>query len=154
MILVGDNLTKQQDSLSPKLFYMHLGKNNVEYIFSSMKRVKQISNLVEIAESLGLSHSQNFVDTIAIQVNSGFYISQDLGGTIYMVGKYSDFTYISSNTIKGLVSEGYGLELDGLLILITTNRDKTEREQIESLKTLGDKYPLGFSRFNSNVTSQ
>ena len=149
-MVVEDNFAGQQDLLSSKMFYMHLGKNEVEYAFNSMKRAKQVSNLVEIAESLGLSHSQNFVDTIAIQVNSGFYISQDF----YMVGKYSDFTYISSNTIKELVSEGYGLELDGLLILITTNRDKTEREQIESLKTLGDKYPLGFSRFNSNVTSQ
>ena len=146
-----DNFTKQQDSLSPKLFYMHLGKSKVKYTFSSMGRAKQVSNLVEIAESLGLSHSQNFVDTIAIQVNSGFYISQDLGGTIYMVGKYSDFTYISSNTIKDIVSEGYDLELDGLLILITTNRDKTEQEQIESLKALGDKYPLGFSRFKSEI---
>ena len=51
-----------------------------------------------------------------------------------MVGKYSDFTYISSKTVRELLSEGYDLELDGLLILITTNRDKTEREQIESLK--------------------
>lgn len=94
-----------------------------------------------------MSHSQNFVDTVAIPVNSSFYISQDWGGNLYMVGKYSDFTYMSSKTVKELLSEGYDLELDGLLILITTNRAKTEREQIESLKTLGDKYPLGFSRF-------
>lgn len=132
---------------SSEVFYMHLGKSEVEYTFSSMKRAKQVSNLVEIAESLGLSHSQNFVDTVAIPVNSSFYISQDWDGKIYMVGKYSDFTYISSNTVKELVSKGYDLELDGLLILITTNRGKTEREQIESLKALGDKYPLGFSRF-------
>ena len=153
-MVVEDNFAGQQDLLSSKMFYMHLGKNEVEYAFSSMARAKQVSNLVEIAESLGLSHSQNFVDTIAIQVNSGFYISQDLGGTIYMVGKYSDFTYLSSDTIKELMSEGYDLELDGLLILITTNRAKTEREQIESLKSLGDKYPLGFSRFKSDITSQ
>lgn len=153
-MVVEDNFAGQQDLLSQNSFYMNLGKDKVEYLFSSMERAKQVSNLVEIAESLGLSHSQNFVDTIAIQVNSGFYISQDLGGTIYMVGKYSDFTYISSNTIKELVLEGYGLELDGLLVLITTNRGKTEREQIESLKVLGDKYPLGFSRFKSDITSQ
>lgn len=132
---------------SSEVFYMHLGKSEVEYTFSSMKRAKQVSNLVEIAESLGLSHSQTFVDTVAIPVNSSFYISQDWGGNLYMVGKYSDFTYMSSKTVKELLSEGYDLELDGLLILITTNRAKTEREQIESLKTLGDKYPLGFSRF-------
>lgn len=132
---------------SSEVFYMHLGKSEVEYTFSSMKRAKQVSNLVEIAESLGLSHSQNFVDTVAIPVTSSFYISQDWGGNLYMVGKYSDFTYMSSKTVKELLSEGYDLELDGLLILITTNRVKTEREQIESLKNLGDKYPLGFSRF-------
>lgn len=147
-MVVGDNFTGQQDSRSPEVFYMHLGKSEVEYTFSSMKRAKQISSLVEVAESLGLSHSQNFVDTIAIQVSPSFYLSQDWDGTIYMVGKYSDFTYISSKTIRELLSEGFDLELDGLLILITTNRDKTEREQIESLKALGDKYPLGFSRFN------
>lgn len=147
-MLMGNNSTEQQDSLSPEVFYMHLGRAEVEYTFSSMNRAKQVSALVKIAESLGLSHSQNFVDTVAIPVNSSFYISQDWGGEIYMVGKYSDFTYISSDTIKELVSEGYDLELDGLLILITTDRDKTEREQIESLKALGDKYPLGFSRFN------
>ena len=133
---------------SSEVFYMHLGKSEVEYTFSSMNRAKQVSALVKLAESLGLSHSQNFVDTVAIPVNSSFYISQDWGGKIYMVGKYSDFTYMSSKTVKELLSEGYDLELDGLLILITTNRDKTEREQIESLKALGDKYPLGFSRFN------
>jgi len=75
---------------SSEVFYMHLGKSEVEYTFSSMKRAKQVSNLVEIAESLGLSHSQNFVDTVAIPVNSSFYISQDWGGNLYMVGKYSD----------------------------------------------------------------
>jgi hypothetical protein len=153
-MVVEDNFAGQQDLLSQNSFYMNLGKDKVEYLFSSMERAKQVSNLVGIAESLGLKHSQNFVDTLAIRVNSSFYISQDLDGNIYMVGKYSDFTYISSDTIKELVSEGYDLELDGLLILITTNKSETEREQIESLKALGDKYPLGFSRFNSNVTSQ
>ena len=147
-MVVGDDFTGQQEVLSPEVFYMHLGENNIEYIFSSMNRAKQVSALVKLAESLGLSHSQNFVDTVAIPVNSSFYISQDWDGNLYMVGKYSDFTYISSKTVKELLSEGYDLELDGLLILITTNRDKTEREQIESLKALGDKYPLGFSRFN------
>lgn len=132
---------------SSEVFYMHLGKSEVEYTFSSMNRAKQVSALVKLAESLGLSHSQNFVDTVAIPVNSSFYISQDWDGKIYMVGKYSDFTYMSSKTVKELLSEGFDLELDGLLILITTNRGKTEREQIESLKALGDKYPLGFSRF-------
>lgn len=146
-MLMGNNSTEQQEALSPEVFYIHLGKSEVEYTFSSMNRAKQVSALVKIAESLGLSHSQNFVDTVAIPVNSSFYISQDWDGKIYMVGKYSDFTYISSNTVKELMSEGYDLELDGLLILITKNRAKTEQEQIESLKALGDKYPLGFSRF-------
>lgn len=144
MVLENDNAEQQG---SPEMFYMHLGKVNVEYTFSSMERAKQVSNLVEIAESLGLKHSQNFVDTVAIRVNSSFYISQDLDENVYMVGKYSELTYISSSTINELISEGYSLELDGLLILITTNNCKTEKEQIESLKSLGDKYPLGFSRF-------
>ena len=150
-MVVEDNFAGQQDLLSQNSFYMNLGKDKVEYLFSSMERAKQVSNLVEIAESLGLKHSQNFVDTLAIRVNSSFYISQDWDGNIYMVGKYSDFTYISSDTIKELVSEGYDLELDGLLILITKPDCDTEREQIKALKTLGDKYLLGFSRFKSNV---
>lgn len=126
-MLMGNNSIEQQEALSPEVFYMHLGKNNVEYTFSSMSRAKQVSTLVGIAESLGLSHSQNFVDTVAIPVNSSFYISQDWDGNLYMVGKYSDFTYISSKTV---------------------------REQIESLKALGDKYPLGFSRFKPDVKAQ
>ena len=64
-----------------------------------------------------------------------------------MVGKYTDLTYITSSTLKELISEGYNIELDGILILITRNTKETKKEQIESLKSLGDKYPLGFSRF-------
>ena len=142
---------EQLNSVSSNKFYMHLGKDKVEYTFSSMKRAKQVSSLVEIAENLGLRHSQNFRDTVSIRVNSSFHISQDLGGAIYLVGKYSELTYISFNTIKELISEGYSLEFDGLLILITRSNCETEREQIEYLKALGDKYPLGFSRFKSSV---
>jgi len=151
---MGEYFVEGDYQSSSEVFYMHLGKSEVEYTFSSMARAKQVSNLVEIAESLGLSHSQNFVDTIAILVNPSFYISQDLDGNIYMVGKYSEFTYIPFNTVKELVLEGYDLDLDGLLILITTSRGETDREQIESLKALGDKYPLGFSRFKSEIKTQ
>lgn len=105
-MLVDYNFTKQQDSLLPKLFYMHLGKNNVEYIFSSMKRAKQASSFVDLLESLGLPHSQNFIDSVISKVNPSFYISQDLDGGIYMVGKYTDLTYITSSTIKELISGG------------------------------------------------
>ena len=64
-----------------------------------------------------------------------------------MVGKYTDLTYIASSTLKELISEGYDLNFDGILIIVTRNTKETKKEQIESLKALGDKYPLGFSRF-------
>lgn len=153
-MVVEDNFAGQQDLLSSKMFYMHLGKNEVEYTFSSMKRAKQASSFVDLLESLGLPHSQNFIDSVISKVNPSFYISQDLDGGIYMVGKYTDLTYITSSTIKELISEGYDLEFDGILILITRGNPETEREQIESLKVLGDTYPLGFSRFKSEVKDQ
>ena len=132
---------------------MNLGKTKVEYFFSSMDRAKLVSKFVELAENFGLPHSQNFIDSVIIKVNSNFYISQDLDGGIYMFGKYNDLTYITSNTIKELVSNGYALEFDGTLILITRSNFETEQEQIESLKVLGDKYPFGFSRFKSEDKS-
>ena len=112
-----------------------------------MDRAKLVSKFVDLAESLGLTHSQNFIDSVIIKINSNFYISQDLDGGIYMLGKYTDLTYITSSTIKELLSNGYDLEFDGILIRITRSNYETEREQIESLKSLGDQYPLGFSRF-------
>lgn len=139
--------TEQRSLLSQESFYMQLGKDNIEYIFSSMDRAKLVSKFVDLAESLGLTHSQNFINSVIIKINSNFYISQDLDGGIYMVGKYTDLTYITSSTIKELISNGYDIEFDGILILITRSNHETEREQIESLKSLGDKYPLGFSRF-------
>lgn len=151
---MGTNYSEQLNSSSPEAFYMHLGRAEVEYIFSSMKRAKQTSSFVDLLESLGLPHSQNFIDSVISKVNPSFYISQDLDGGIYMVGKYTDLTYITSSTIKELISEGYDLEFDGILILITRSNPETEREQIESLKVLGDTYPLGFSRFKSEVKDQ
>ena len=139
--------TEQRSLLSQESFYMQLGKDNIEYIFSSMDRAKLVSKFVDLAESLGLTHSQNFINSVIIKINSNFYISQDLDGGIYMVGKYTDLTYITSSTIKELISNGYDIEFDGILILITRSNYETEREQIESLKSLGDQYPLGFSRF-------
>lgn len=96
--------------------------------------------------------SSNVVDLTTRKSGLDFLI--EYSAMVQSFRKYSDFTYISSKTVRELLSEGYDLELDGLLILITTNRDKTEREQIESLKALGDKYPLGFSRFKPDVKSQ
>lgn len=152
-MVVEDNFAGQQDSLSQNLFYMHLGKDDVEYLFSSMDRAKLVSKFVDLAESMGLTHSQNFIDSVIIKVNSNFYISQNLDGGIYMVGKYTDLTYITSSTIKELLSKGYDLEFDGILILITRSNHETERKQVEFLKALGDQYPLGFSRFNSEGKS-
>lgn len=146
-MVVEDNFAGQQDLLSSKIFYMRLGKSEVEYTFSSMERAKQASSFVDLLESLGLPHSQNFIDSVISKVNPSFYISQDLGRGIYMVGKYTDLTYITSSTLKEIISEGYDLNFDGILIIITRNTDETKKEQIESLKALGDKYPLGFSRF-------
>ena len=144
---MGTNYSEQLNSGSPEAFYMNLGKADVEYIFSSMKRAEQASSFVDLVESLGLPHSQNFIDSVISKVNPSFYISQDLDGGIYMVGKYTDLTYITSSTLKELISEGYDLNFDGILIIITRNTKETKKEQIESLKALGDKYPLGFSRF-------
>lgn len=144
-MLMGNDYAEQQGS--PEVFYMHLGRAEVEYIFSSMERAKQASSFVDLVESLGLPHSQNFIDSVISKVNPSFYISQDLDRGIYMVGKYTDLTYITSSTLKELISEGYALNFDGILIIITRNTKETKKEQIESLKALGDKYPLGFSRF-------
>lgn len=144
---MGTNYSEQLNSGSPEVFYMNLGKADVEYLFSSMERAKQASSFVDLVESLGLPHSQNFIDSVISKVNPSFYISQDLDGGIYMVGKYTDLTYITSSTLKELISEGYDLNFDGILIIITRNTKETKKEQIESLKALGDKYPLGFSRF-------
>lgn len=146
-MVVEDNFAGQQDLLSSKMFYMRLGKSEVEYTFSSMERAKQASSFVDLLESLGLPHSQNFIDSVISKISPNFYISQDLDGGIYMVGKYTDLTHITSSTIKELLSTGYDLEFDGILIRITRSNYETEREQIESLKVLGGQYPLGFSRF-------
>lgn len=144
---MGTNYSEQLNSGSPEVFYMNLGKADVEYLFSSMERAKQASSFVDLVESLGLPHSQNFIDSVISKVNPSFYISQYLDGGIYMVGKYTDLTYIASSTLKELISEGYDLNFDGILIIVTRNTKETKKEQIESLKALGDKYPLGFSRF-------
>lgn len=144
---MGINYSEQLNSGSPEAFYMHLGRADVEYIFSSMKIAKQASSFIDLVESLGLPHSQNFIDSVISKVNPSFYISQDMNRGIYMVGKYTDLTYITSSTLKELISEGYDLNFDGILIIITRNTEETKKEQIESLKALGDKYPLGFSRF-------
>ena len=77
---MGTNYSKQLNSSSPETFYMHLGRAEVEYIFSSMKRAKQASSFVDLLESLGLPHSQNFIDSVISKVNPSFYISQDLDG--------------------------------------------------------------------------
>lgn len=152
-MVVEDNFAGQQDLLVPEVFSMHLGKNEVKYTFSSMEIAKQVSSFVDLLENLGLPHSQNFIDSVISKINLNFYISQDLDGCIYMVGKYTDLTYITSSTIKELLSKGYDLEFDGILILITRSNHETERKQVEFLKALGDQYPLGFSRFNSEGKS-
>ena len=92
-----------------------------------MKRAKQASSFIDLVESLGLPHSQNFIDSVISKVNPSFYISQYLDGGIYMVGKYTDLTYIASSTLKELISEGSDLNFDGFLIIVTRNTKETKK---------------------------
>ena len=61
-----------------------------------------------------------------------------------MVTKYREDTFISSETIRTLISEGYNLEFDGILVVITLAESKGIEEDLESFKALADKFPNGF----------
>ena len=106
------------DIKPPKLVYSHLGKNHIEYAFTSVDNIPFVSSIVEVAESLGLTHGMNYVDTVSVKMNHYFYVANDLEGNFSMVAKYSEDTFISSETVKELVTSGYNIEFDGILVVI------------------------------------
>lgn len=134
------------DTGPPKLVYSHLGKNNIEYAFTSVNSIPFVSSIVEVAESLGLSHGMNFVDTVSVKMNHYFYVANDLEGNFSMVTKYGEDTFISSETLRDLVTSGYNIEFDGILVVITLAESKGIKEDLESFKALSDKFPNGFHK--------
>lgn len=134
------------DTEPPKLIYSHLGNNHIEYAFTSVDNIKFVSSIVEAAESLGLTHGMNFVDTASVKMNNYFYVTNDLEGNFSMVTKYGEDTFISSETIKNLVTEGYNVEFDGILVVVTLAESKGIKEELESFKALADKFPIGFHK--------
>jgi hypothetical protein len=88
----------------------------------------------------------NFVDTVSVKMNNYFYVANDLEGNFSMVAKYSEDTFISSETIKDLVTSGYNIEFDGILVVITLVESKGIKEDLESFKALADKFPNGFHK--------
>lgn len=134
------------DIKPPKLVYSHLGKNHIEYAFTSVDNIPFVSSIVEVAESLGLTHCMNYVDTVSVKMNHYFYVANDLEGNFKMVTKYREDTFISSETVKELVTSGYNIEFDGILVVIALVESKGIREDLESFKNLADKFPNGFHK--------
>lgn len=134
------------DTNPPKLVYSHLGKNHIEYAFTSVDNIPFVSSIVEVAESLGLTHGMNYVDTVSVKMNHYFYVTNDLKGNFSMVTKYGEDTFISSETVRDLITEGYNLEFDGILVVITLAENKGIKEDLESFKALADKFPNGFHK--------
>ena len=128
----------------PKLVYSHLGNNHIEYAFTSVENIPFVSSIVDAAESLGLTHGMNYVDTVSVKMNHYFYVANDLKGNFNMVTKYSEDTFIFSETIKDLVTSGYNIEFDGILVVITLAESRGIKEDLESFKALADKFPKGF----------
>ena len=134
------------DTEPPKLVYSHLGKNHIEYAFTSVDNIPFVSSIVEVVESLGLTHGMNFVDTVSVKMNHYFYVANDLEGNFKMVTKYREDTFISSETVKELVTRGYNIEFDGILVVIALVESKGIKEDLESFKNLADKFPNGFHK--------
>ena len=134
------------DIKPPKLVYSHLGNNHIEYAFTSVENIPFVSSIVDVAESLGLTHGMNYVDTVSVKMNHYFYVTNDLEGNFSMVTKYSENTFISSKTIRSLISDGYNIEFDGILVVISLAESKGIKEDLESFKALSDKFPNGFHK--------
>ena len=132
------------DTEPPKLVYSHLGKNHIEYAFTSVNNIPFVSSIVDVAESLDLTHGMNYVDTVSVKMNHYFYVANDLEGNFNMVTKYSEATFISSETLRDLVTSGYNIEFDGILVVIALVESKGIKEDLESFKALTDKFPNGF----------
>ena len=130
----------------PRLIYSLLGKNHIEYAFTSIDNLPFVSSVVDVAESLGLTHGMNYVDTVSVKMNHYFYVANDLEGNFSMVAKYSEDTFISSKTVREIVTSGYNIEFDGILVVITLAESKGIKEDLESFKALADKFPNGFHK--------
>ena len=132
------------DTEPPKLVYSHLGKNHIEYAFTSVGNIPFVSSIVEVAESLGLTHGMNFVDTVSVKMNHYFYVANDVKGNLSMITKYHEDTFISSETLRDLVLNGYNIEFNGILVVVTLRESKGIKEDLKSFKALADKFPKGF----------
>ena len=128
----------------PNIVYSHLGKNHIEYVFTSENKIPFISSIVDVAESLGLTHGMKFVDSVSVKMNPYFYVANDVKGNLSMITKYHEDTFISSETLRDLVLNGYNIEFDGILVVITIGESKGIKEDLESFKALADKFPKGF----------
>ena len=126
------------------IVYSHLGKNHIEYAFTSVNNIQFVSSIVDAAESLGLTHGMKFVDSISVKMNHYFYVTNDLEGNLSMFTKYREDTFISSETVRDLILNGYNIEFDGILIVVTPGETKGIKEDLESFKALADKFPKGF----------
>lgn len=131
---------------SPKQFYANLGKNETEYVFSSINQLSEVKGIVDAAESLGLNHEMRFVGSVSVKMNHYFYVANDIKGNLSMITKYSEDTFISSKTVRGLISNGYNIEFDGILVVVTLTESKGIKEDLESFKALADKFPNGFHK--------
>lgn len=126
------------------IVYSHLGDNHIEYAFTSVDKIPFVSSIVDAAESLGLTHGMRFVDSISVKINHYFYITNDLKGSLRMITKYREDTFISSETVRELIVKGYNIEFDGILVVITLVKSKGIKEDLESFKALADKFTKGF----------
>lgn len=129
---------------SSKQFYANLGKNETEYVFSSINHLNKVKGIVDAAESLGLTHEMRFVDSVSVKMNHYFYVVNDIKGNLSMITKYSEDTFISSETLRDLILNGYNIEFDGILIVVTLGKSRGIKEDLESFKALVDKFPNGF----------
>lgn len=134
--------------MSEEVFYEQiftlLGKHEIQYVFNSKTRSRRVAYVVGVADRLGLTHRQKFVDGVDILVNSSFYITLDSEDKFLLVGRYTEDTIILSSVVRELILSGYDLELNGHLILISLREDKGVEDTILSLKSVADKFPNGF----------
>lgn len=129
---------------SPKQFYTNLGQNETEYVFISISQLEIVKGIVDVAESLGLTHEMRFVNSVSVKMNHYFYVANDIKGNLSMMTKYSEDTFISSESVRDLVLNGYNIEFDGILVVVTLIESKGIKEDLESFKALADKFPNGF----------
>lgn len=138
------SMVGSEDGNLPDIVYSHLGDNHIEYAFTSVDKIPFVSSIVDAAESLGLTHGMKFVDSISVKMNHYFYVTNDIEGSLSMITKYHEDTFISSETLRDLVLNGYNIEFDGILVVVTLRESKGIKEDLESFKALADKFPNGF----------